>query len=56
MEAGDKTEVIMTDASMISEAIRTDIGHIVATEDGIDKIEVGLGMNKITGEEISEET
>ena len=38
-----------------SEAIRTGIGHIVATEDSIGKIEVGLDMNKITGEEILEE-
>ena len=28
----------------------------MATEDSIDKMEVGLGMNKIIGEEISEET
>ena len=56
VEAEDKTEVIMTDAIMISEAIRTDICQIMETEDSIDKIEVGLGMNKIIGEEISEET
>ena len=31
----------------ISKAIRTDIGHIVETEDNIDRTEVGLGMNKI---------
>ena len=57
-ESEDKTEVTMTtmtDAMMISKATRTDIGQIVETEDSIDKIEVGLGMNKITGEEISEE-
>ena len=51
-----KNELTMTDAIMISEAIRTDIGQIVKTEDIIDKIEVGLGMNKIIKEEISEET
>ena len=55
VEAEDKTEVIMTDTIVISEAIRTDIGQIVVTEDSIDKIEVGLDMSKITGEEISEE-
>ena len=32
------------------------IGQIVETEDSIDRIEVGLGMNKIIGHEISEET
>ena len=36
-----QTEVNMTDAVMISETIRTDIGQIVATEDSIDKIDVG---------------
>ena len=46
----------MIDAIMISEAFRTDIGWIVEIEDNIDKIEVGLGLNKIMGEEISEET
>ena len=56
VEAEDKIEVIMTDAVMIGKAIRTDIGQIVVTEDSIDKMEVGLGMNKITGEEISVET
>ena len=45
----------MTDAVMISEAIRRDIGQIVVTEDSIDNIEGGQGMNKIIGEEISEE-
>ena len=48
-------EVTMTDTIMISEAIRTDIGQIVEIEDSIDKIVVGLSMNKIIGEEISEE-
>ena len=56
VEAEDKTEVTMTDAVIMSEAIRTDIGQRVETEDSIDKIEVGLDMNKIIGEEISEET
>ena len=56
IEAEDKTEVAMTDTIMISEVIRTGIGQIVVTEDSVDKIEVGLGMNKIIGEEISEET
>ena len=55
VEAEDKTEVTMTDAIMISKAIRTDIGQIVETEDSIDRIEVGLGMNKTIGEESSEE-
>ena len=44
----------MTDPIMISEAIKIDIGQIVETEDNIDRIEVGLGMNKIIGEIISE--
>ena len=39
---------------MISKAIRTNIGLIVETEDSIDRIEVGLDMNKIIGEVISE--
>ena len=55
IEAEDKKGVTMTDAIMISEAIRTDIGQIMETEGSTDKIEVGLGMNKIIGEEISEE-
>ena len=37
----------MTDAIMINEAIQTDIGHIVETEDNIDRTEVGLSMNKV---------
>ena len=40
---------------MISKAIRTDTGQVVETEDIIDRTEVGLGMNKIIGEEISKE-
>ena len=55
VEAEDKTEVTMTDAIMVSKAIRTDVGLIVATEDSIEKIEVGPGMKRIIGEEISEE-
>ena len=54
VEAEDKTEVAITDAIMISKAIKTDIDHMVETEDSIDKIAVGLGMNKNIGEEISE--
>ena len=54
VEAEDKTEVTMIDAVMFSKVIRTDTGQIVETEDSIDKIEVGLGMNKIIGEVISE--
>ena len=46
----------MTDAVMTSKAIRTDIDLIVETEDNIDRTEVGLGMNKIIGEVISEVT
>ena len=45
----------MTDAIMISKATRIDIGQIVETEDSIVKIEIGLDMNKIIGEENSEE-
>ena len=56
VEAEGKTEVTRTDAIMISEATRTDIGQIVVTEGSTRKIEVGPGMNKIIGEEISEET
>ena len=54
VEAQDKIEVTMTDAVMTSKAIRTDIDQIVETEDSIDNTEVGLGMNKIIEEEISE--
>ena len=46
----------MTDAVMISEAIRTDIGQIVETEGSVDRTEVGLGMKKNIGEVISEVT
>ena len=42
----------MIDALMIYEVIRIDIGQIVETGDSVDKTEVDLGMNKITGEEI----
>ena len=46
----------MTDAIMINEAIRTDIGQIVETEDSTDRTEVGLDMNKTIGEVILEVT
>ena len=42
----------MTDAIMISEAIRIDANQIVVTGDSIDKTEADPGMNKIIGEEI----
>ena len=54
VEAEDKTEVAMTDAVMISKTIRTDIDLTVEAEDNIDRIEVGLGMNRIVEEEISD--
>ena len=44
----------MTDAIMNSEPILTNIDQIVETEDSIDRTEVGLDMNKIIGEVISE--
>ena len=56
VEAEDKINVTMTDAIMISETIRTNIGQIVDTEDSIDRTEVGLDMNKIIGEVISKVT
>ena len=56
VEAEDKIEVTMTDAIMISGAIRTDIGQTVETEDSVDRTEVGLDINKIIGEVISEVT
>ena len=46
----------MMDAIIISEVIRIDIGQIVKTGDSIDRIEVGLGMNKIIGKVILEVT
>ena len=46
----------MIDAIIVSKVIRIDIGQIVKTGDSIDKIEVGLGMNKIIGEVILEVT
>ena len=39
---------------MTSEVIRINIDQIVESEDGIDRIEEGLGMNKIIGEVILE--
>ena len=56
VEAEDKIEVTMTDTVMISKAIRTNTGQIVDVEDSIDRTEVGLNMNKIIGEVISEAT
>ena len=56
VEAEDKIEVTMTNTIMISEAIRTDIGQILETEVSIDRTEVGIDMNKIMGEVISEVT
>ena len=44
----------MTDAVMISKVIRINIDQIVETGDSIDRMEVGLGMNKILGEETLE--
>ena len=44
----------MTDAIMISEATRADIGQVEEAEDSTDRTEVGLGMNKIIGEVSSE--
>ena len=44
----------MTDTVMISEATRTGIYQIAETEDSTDRTELGLDMNKITGEIISE--
>ena len=51
-----KIQVEVRTEIIISIAIRTDIGQIVVTEDNIDRIEVGLDMNRITEEETSEET
>ena len=44
----------MTDAVMISKVTRIDIGWIVKKGGSIGKIEVDLGMNNITVEEILE--
>ena len=52
VEAEDKTEVTMTDAIIISKAIKRDIDEIVETEDNRDRTEVGPGMNKIIEEVI----
>ena len=46
----------MTDVIMISKATKTDIGQIVETEGSTDRTEVGLDMNKIIGEVISDVT
>ena len=44
----------MTDAVMISKVIRISIDQIKEMGDSLDRTEVGLGMNKIIGEVISE--
>ena len=44
----------MTDAIVIREPIITNIDQILETKDSIDRTEVGLDMNKIIGEVISE--
>ena len=54
VEVEDKTDVIITDTIMISEATRTNIGQIVETEDSTERTQVGLDMSKIIGEVISE--
>ena len=54
VEAEDKIEVTMTDTIMISEAPRRDIDQIAETEGSTVRTEVGLDMNKIIGEVISE--
>ena len=46
VEVEDNTEIIMTDAIMISEVIRINIDQIVEIGDNIDRTEVGLGINK----------
>ena len=55
VEAEDKAEVTMTDVVMITKAIRTDIGQIVADSRQYRQDRGRPSMNKITGEEISEE-
>ena len=52
VEAEDRIGATMTDAIMISRAIRTDVGQIMETEDNINRTEIGLGMNKIIEEVI----
>ena len=47
IEVEVKTGVAMTETITISKAIKTGIGQGVATEDSIDKIEVGLDMKKL---------
>ena len=56
VEAEERIEVATTDAIMISKAIKPDIVKIVETDDNIDRTEVGLSMNKMIGEIISEVT
>ena len=55
-ELEDKIEIIMIDTIIISKVIRIDIGQMVKIGDSIDRIEVGLGMNKIIREAILEVT
>ena len=50
-----KIEAEVRTGITISKAIRTGIDQIVVTDDSLGKIEVGLDMKTITGEEISEE-
>ena len=56
VEAEDRIEVTMTDAIMISKATGTDRDQIVEMEDSTDRTEVGLDMNKVLGDVISEVT
>ena len=50
-----KTEAEARTEVTISTAMRTGIDQIVVTEDNTDKTEAVLDMNKIIGEETSEE-
>ena len=49
-----QNRVIMIDAIIIRKVIRIDTGQIVKIGDSIDRIEAGLGKNKIIGEVILE--
>ena len=51
-----KTETEVRMEVTISVAIRAGIDQIGVTEDNTNKTEVGLDMNKIIGEDASEET
>ena len=44
----------MIGTTIISDVIRIDIGQTLKTGDSIDRIDIGLGMNKIIGEVILE--